>query len=80
MLSVCAELLGRETVELVSVDYTERSPSDPDNWMGVIMRFQLGNQLWMLTSGYGIAKSRNARWCMVGNGWYPISGIRIFHI
>ena len=36
-------------------------------WVGVVMPgIRLGNQLWILASSHAIAKSRNARWCVIG--------------
>jgi hypothetical protein len=35
-----------------------------DQWVAVTPSGQLGNQLWMIASSYGIARAHNAHWCM----------------
>ncbi len=44
--------------------------SKDDSWVAVALQCQLGNQLWMLASSYGIARKRQARWCAVEAGWH----------
>lgn len=40
-------------------------------WVLAIPHQQLGNQLWIIASSYGIAKARGARWCILDcNGQY----------
>jgi galactoside 2-L-fucosyltransferase 1/2 len=41
-----------------------------DKWVAMLPMNQFGNQLWMLASTHGIAKKRQARWCMAPSEAY----------
>ena len=47
-----------------------RVPPDDEKWVAVVLQYQLGNQLWVLASSYGIARARNAHWCAVQGSWH----------
>jgi galactoside 2-L-fucosyltransferase 1/2 len=36
-----------------------------DKWVGFVAEGQLGNHMWELASTYGIARARNAKWCVI---------------
>ena len=61
-------LCGAVLVIVFQIPY---EPTTTDRWVGVVTRYQLGNVLWQLASSHGVARRRNARWCVIdGDGWY----------
>ena len=41
-----------------------------ERWVAAVLQCQLGNQLWIMASSYGIAMARKARWCVVDGEFY----------
>lgn len=53
------------SVSMWCIDMYRLDNNSEEQWVAAVLSCQLGNQLWIIASSYGIAMVRKARWCIV---------------